>query len=59
MLNFGPIYFLRSADDLGKTPREGIGKGAYVCGQGVVVFSVAPRPKLPPGTRMRYDQRLP
>ena len=59
LLNFGPIYFLRSANDLGKTPRDGTGKGAYLCSQGIAAFSVAPRPKLPPGMRMRADQALP
>ncbi len=43
-LQFGPIWFLRSADDLGGTARPGIGKGAYRCGQGVLVFNLAPRP---------------
>jgi hypothetical protein len=41
-LNFGPIYFERSADDLGPAPLQGIGKGAYACGEGLVVLSVAP-----------------
>jgi hypothetical protein len=40
-LNFGPIYFERSADDLGPVPLEGIGKGAYACGEGLVALSVA------------------
>lgn len=41
-LNFGPIYFERSADDLGPVPLPGIGKGAYACGEGLIVLSVAP-----------------
>jgi hypothetical protein len=55
----GPIYFLRRADDLGNAARVGIGKGAYMCGQGILALSLAPRPKLPPGTRMREDQAYP
>jgi hypothetical protein len=41
-LNFGPIYFERSADDLGPVPLQGIGKGAYACGEGLIALSVAP-----------------
>ena len=41
-LNFGPIYFERSADDLGPVPLDGIGKGAYACGEGLIALSVAP-----------------
>jgi len=41
-LNFGPIYFERSADDLGPKPLQGIGKGAYACGEGLIALSVAP-----------------
>lgn len=41
-LNFGPIYFERSADDLGPMLHRGIGKGAYVCGRGLAVLSIAP-----------------
>ena len=48
-LQFGPIYFMRSADDLGKDPRPGVGKGAYRCGDGVEVLNVGPRPDLDPG----------
>ena len=58
-LHFGPVYFLRTADDVPDSLRYGIGKGGYVCGQGLAVFNVAPRPKLPPGTRMRPDQAYP
>ena len=43
-LNFGPIYFQRSADDLGKAALPGIGKGVYWCGKGIFVWNTAPRP---------------
>jgi len=42
LLQFGPLYFSRSADDLGTRPRPGIGKGAYLCGQGIRVLNLAP-----------------
>jgi hypothetical protein len=43
-LNFGPIYFLRSADDLGKAALPGVGKGVYWCGKGIFVWNTGPRP---------------
>jgi len=43
-LQFGPIYFVRSADDLGGKTLPGIGKGEYWCGRGVSVLNLAPRP---------------
>ena len=43
-LEFGPVYFLRTADDLGSTPRPGIGKGEYLCNRGLHVLNFAPRP---------------
>ena len=58
-LGLGPVYFLRSADDLGPAARVGIGKGAYWCGQGLRKLNLAPRPTLPPGARMRSDQAYP
>lgn len=58
-LGFGPVYFLRSADDLDPAARPGIGKGAYWCGQGLRRLNLAPRPTLPPGARMRSDQAYP
>jgi hypothetical protein len=58
-LQLGPVYFLRTADDLGNGPRVGWGKGAYVCGQGIGALSLGPRPKLGPGERMRADQAYP
>jgi len=48
-LQFGPIYFMRSADDLGTDPLPGVGKGTYRCGDGVGVLNVGPRPDLDPG----------
>jgi hypothetical protein len=59
VLWFGPIYFLRKADDLGGTARVGIGKGAYACGDGLRMLYLAPRPTLRSGTRMRDDQAYP
>ena len=50
-LQFGPIYFLRSADDLGRKPLPGIGKGGYRCHQGLSVLNVGPRPAFDPGPR--------
>ena len=58
-LQLGPVYFLRTADDLGNGPRVGIGKGVYLCGQGIGGLGLAPRPKLAPGQRMRADQAYP
>ena len=43
-LGFMP-YFTRSADDLGPDSIAGIGKGEYVCRQGIQVLNLAPRPK--------------
>jgi hypothetical protein len=57
-LQFGPIYFLRSADDLGPTPLPGIGKGEYWCGKGISVLYTAPRPSFDPGPRAG-SQRAP
>lgn len=48
-LHFGPIWFLRYADDLGSKALPGFGKGAYRCGQGVIVFNLAPRSTDDPG----------
>jgi hypothetical protein len=58
-LQFGPVYFVRVADDVPDSLRHGIGKGGYTCGQGLRVLNVARRPTLPPGTRMREDQAYP
>jgi hypothetical protein len=43
-LEFGPVYFLRTADDLGPAPRPGIGKGEYLCNRGLHVLNFGPRP---------------
>ena len=50
-LEFGPIYFLRTAADLGNKALFGIGKGEYWCGQGISVLNTAPRPAFDPGPR--------
>jgi hypothetical protein len=50
-LQFGPIYFTRTADDLGTGVRFGIGKGEYVCGRGISVLNTAPRPNFDRGPR--------
>ena len=50
-LEFGPIYFLRSADDLGPGSHPGIGKGEYLCGDGFTAFNTAPRPSFDRGPR--------
>jgi hypothetical protein len=44
VLEWDPIYFTRSADDLGDKPLQGVGKGGYWCGQGVWYLHLAPRP---------------
>jgi hypothetical protein len=51
VLQFGPIYFTRSANDLGDKALPGIGKGGYWCGQGVWFLHLAPRPAFDPGPR--------
>lgn len=51
VLQFGPIYFTRSANDLGDKPLPGIGKGGYWCRQGVWFLHLAPRPATDPGPR--------
>jgi hypothetical protein len=51
VLQFGPIYFTRSADDLGDKPLPGIGKGGYWCRQGVWFLHLAPRPAIDSGPR--------
>jgi hypothetical protein len=43
-LDFGPIVFERSADDLSPGKHRGIGKGEYHCGGGLTTLSVAPAP---------------
>ena len=65
-LQFGPIYFTRTADDLGPDPKPGIGKGEYQCNSGIRILNVSPRPAWddgrsdmrPPRTRNATKQRL-
>ena len=49
VLQWDPIYFTRSANDLGDKPLPGVGKGGYWCGQGVWYLHLAPRPDIDPG----------
>lgn len=44
VLEWSPLYFTRSADDLGDKPLAGVGKGGYWCGQGIWYLHLAPRP---------------
>lgn len=43
VLEFDPLYFTRSASDLGDKALAGVGKGGYWCGQGVWYLHLAPR----------------
>jgi hypothetical protein len=43
-LDFGPIYFLRSADDTKNSTQRGGGKGTYDCGRGITVFNLGRLP---------------
>ena len=51
VLEWDPIYFTRSADDLGDKPLRGVGNGGYWCGQGVWYLHLAPRPDTDRGPR--------
>lgn len=51
VLELDPIYFTRSASDLGDKPLAGVGKAGYWCGQGVWYIHLAPRPEIDPGAR--------
>jgi hypothetical protein len=51
VLYFDPVYFTRSADDLGNKPLHGVGKGGYWCRQGVWFLHLAPRPSSEAGPR--------
>lgn len=42
-LGFMPHY-VRAADDLGLKPLHGVGKASYLCGEGIHVLNLAPRP---------------
>jgi hypothetical protein len=48
-LQFGPIYVLRSADDLGAKPLPAFGKGMYWCNTGILALTLGPRPAIDPG----------
>jgi hypothetical protein len=43
-LEFGPILFMRSADDLGSHSLPGVGKGEYWCRKGIAILNTARRP---------------
>jgi hypothetical protein len=47
VLQWDPIYFTRSADDLGEKAMPGVAKGGYWCGQGVWYLHLA-RPDVNP-----------
>jgi hypothetical protein len=51
VLEWDPIYFTRSANDLGAAALPGVGKGGYWCGQGVWYLHLAPRPDTNSGPR--------
>ena len=51
VLQWDPIYFTRSADDLGDKALRGVGNGGYWCGQGVWYLHLAPRPDTDRGPR--------
>lgn len=40
LLHIGPLWYRRTADDLGSTPLLGVGKASYLCGQGLIVLSI-------------------
>ena len=51
VLQWDPIYFTRSASDLGDKDLSGAGKGGYWCGQGVWYLHLAPRQDIDRGPR--------
>ena len=51
VLEFDPLYFTRSANDVGDKPLAGVGKGGYWCGQGVWYLHLAPRTDIDPKLR--------
>jgi hypothetical protein len=51
VLEWDPIYFTRSANDLGDKPLPGVGNGGYWCRQGVWYLHLAPRPDIDSGVR--------
>lgn len=54
-LEFGPIYLVRTADDLGQLAHPGIGKGEYWCNAGISVLNTAPRPRSDRGPRPQFS----
>lgn len=40
LLHIGPLWYRRTADDLGSAPLVGVGKAGYLCGQGLIVLSI-------------------
>ena len=59
VLELDPIYFTRSANDLGDKPLRGIGKAGYWCGQGVWYIHLAPRPENDPAFADSYRPHRP
>ena len=51
VLQWDPIYFTRSGNDLGDKGLPGVGKGGYWCGQGVWYLHLAPRQDIDRGPR--------
>jgi hypothetical protein len=51
VLQWDPIYFTRSADDLGDKALPGVAKGGYWCGKGVWYLHLGPRPAIDRGPR--------
>ena len=51
VLEWDPIYFTRSANDLGDKALPGVGKGGYWCGQGVWYLHLALRRDIDRGPR--------
>ena len=51
VLEFDPIYFTRTAEDLGDNAVRGVGKGGYWCRQGVWYLHLAPRQDFDRGPR--------
>src|SRR6476620_1720638 len=51
VLEWDPIYFTRSANDVGDKALPGVGKGGYWCGQGVWYLHLAPRQDVDRGPR--------
>jgi len=51
VLEWDPIYFTRSANDLGDKGLAGVGKGGYWCGQGVWYLHLGPRQNTERGPR--------